>query len=46
MAAVALFLPVAAMGKLQPSIVASPPNTYNYTQRETCSTSGARRLQQ
>ncbi len=34
MAAVALFLPVAAVGKLQPSIVASLPNTYDYTRTE------------
>lgn len=32
MAAVALFLPAAAVGKLQPGIVASLPNTYDCTQ--------------
>lgn len=34
MAAVTLFLPAAAVGKLKPSIVASLPNTYNYIQTE------------
>lgn len=34
MAAVAFFLPMAAVGKLQPCIVASLPNTYDYTQIE------------
>lgn len=34
MAAVALLLPVASMWKLQPSIVASFPNAYDYRQEE------------
>lgn len=34
MAAVTLFLPAAAVGKLQPSIVASLPNTNDYIQTE------------
>lgn len=38
MAAVALFLPAAAVGKLQPSIVASLPNTYKLLASGSCST--------
>lgn len=34
MAAVTLFLPAAAVGKLQAGIVASLPDTYDYIQTE------------
>ena len=33
MAVVALFLPAAAMGKLKPTVVASLPDTYDYTRQ-------------
>lgn len=34
-AAVALLLPAAAVGKLEPGVVAAPPNTYDCSEKET-----------